>query len=370
MAIDQALAARVVREEANNAEERQLDRSWLAKIERLSELCAQPGASKTHIAFLATAILAKAVNAKADLFAIKPDHAAGNRNAFSARSLCHSILVPLSAELAFSLGVSGREPLNNQPYFRMTRLDDGTPVAAGGRAGFDYMLDLVRELQTASSEEARRALRAFISVRRKHIVRYADLPEGAIITPRGLAEAISKFVSEDSEGGKRAQAIVAGLLDIVVGPARVESGRINDPSRHYPGDVAIRHPENLLKWEKAIEVRDKVVRVADIHIFGRKCAENGVNDASVVMVASQQPNLNSEALDVWASENGIGITLFHNWSAFVDQALFWSPLPKPTAAVQAVNSIHNRLKAVEVTARGVALWTSLISVDAKKPKSR
>jgi hypothetical protein len=46
--------------------------------------------------------------------------------------LCHSVLVPLSAELGFSLGVTGREPLNNQPYFRMTRLDDGTPVHAGG----------------------------------------------------------------------------------------------------------------------------------------------------------------------------------------------------------------------------------------------
>jgi hypothetical protein len=89
--------------------------------------------SKLHIAFFATAILAKTIDPKADLFAIKPENAPGNANAFSARSLCHSVLVPLSAELGFSLGVSGREALNNQPYFRMTRLDDGTPVSGAGR---------------------------------------------------------------------------------------------------------------------------------------------------------------------------------------------------------------------------------------------
>ena len=30
------------------------------------------------------------------------------------------------------------------------------------------------------------------------------------------------------------KAIVAGLLDVVASPSRVESGRINDPSRKYP----------------------------------------------------------------------------------------------------------------------------------------
>src|SRR5690606_2457501 len=106
-----------------------------------------------HIAFLATAMLAKAVDRRADLFAIKPTHAPGNLNAFSARTLCHSVIVPLAAELGFSIGVTGREPLNNQPYFRMTRLGDDTPVHPGGRAAFDYMVELVREL-TALKDEA------------------------------------------------------------------------------------------------------------------------------------------------------------------------------------------------------------------------
>ena len=54
--------------------------------------------------------------------------------------------MPVAAELGISLGVTGREPLNNQPYFRMTRLGDETPVHGRGRAAFDYMLELVGEL--------------------------------------------------------------------------------------------------------------------------------------------------------------------------------------------------------------------------------
>ena len=57
------------------------------------------------------------------------------------------MLVPLSAELGFNIGVTGREPLNNQPYFRMTRLGDDTPVHEKGRAAFAFMLELVESCQ-------------------------------------------------------------------------------------------------------------------------------------------------------------------------------------------------------------------------------
>jgi hypothetical protein len=369
MPIDAAQAERLVRAAAAPAPAEGLASAWTKKVERLSLLCEPPKASKTHIAFLATAILAKAVDANADLFAIKPEHDKGNPNAFSAPSLCHSVLVPLSAELGFSLGVGGREPLNNQPYFRMKRLDDGTPISTGGRDGFNYMLELVRELQQVSSNKAREALQAFIAVRRQYIIQYADLPQGGMISPEGLTNAIAQFVTEDSEGGKRAQAVVAGLLDIVAGRDRVETGLINDPSRHYPGDVAIRNADVLTTWEKAIEVRDKPVSSSDVHIFARRCAEQRVNDAAIVMASDRQPVLDSQALAAWASGLGIGLTLFYGWRTFVDQALFWSALPKPLAALQAVDAIHERLKGVQVTSRAVTLWHTLSQSQAMQKNS-
>ena len=234
MRIDKALAARLVREEAASAETGPINAAWKAKIEKLSQLC-EEGDIRTHIAFVGTAILAKATNQAVDLYAIKPKKAHGNPIAFSARTLCHSVLVPLSAELGFSIGVSGREPLNNQPYFRIIRLGDDTPISRRWPSSFAFMVELVDELTKLTTQaEARAALRAFIAVRRDYVLKYAAREGDSKITPEQLIVAVKAFTQKNSEGGKRAQAVVAGLMDVFAGVERVESGRINDPSRKHP----------------------------------------------------------------------------------------------------------------------------------------
>jgi hypothetical protein len=354
-------AAEVVREQAKLSATDPGDPDWVAKVEQLSLLCEQ-GKPKTHIAFLGTVMLAKALDLRADLFSIKPTHAdpKDRETAFSARTLSEDVLVPLAAELGISLGVTGRQPLNNQPYFRMTRLDDGTPVHKGGKKAFDYMVGLVRELQEISSKkEALDALRAFISVRRRAQPRYADAEGKASISPKRLAEAIMKFVREESEGGKRAQAVVAGLLDVFAGKDRVETGRINDPSRKYPGDVCVRAQEDTSKWEKAFEVRDKPVTETDVRIFGKKCVDMGVREAAVLMASDAQQKLDAADLGKWAEGFGLGLTLFQDWLSLVDQVLFWSELPKPVGASQAVHTIHNRLIEIETSPKAVDRWIQL-----------
>jgi hypothetical protein len=357
--IDKTCAAALLRAAADEVASPPLDPWWVESVEHLSQLC-EEGISKTHLAFLGTAMIAKAMHTNADLFAIKPKSAGANPNAFSARTLCHSVLVPLAAELGINIGVTGREPLNNQPYFRMNRLDDGTPVHSGGRMAFDYMVDLVRKLQSLSTEaEAREALRAFIAVRRRYQPRYTNHDSSFATTPAGLVLAIRGLVQDNSEHGRRAQAVVAGLMDAFAGPERVESGRINDPSRHYPGDVCVRGSSALNVWEKAIEVRDKPVAASDVQIFGKKCVDMGVREAALVMVCDSQESIDSDAIGQWAAAFGIGITLFQGWENFVDQALFWSGDPKPVAAIRAVGFIHDRLIAVEASPEAVALWARL-----------
>jgi hypothetical protein len=304
-------------------------------------------------------MIAKAMHRQADLFAIKPEHAGNNPNAFSARTLCHNVLVPLAAEFGISVGVTGREPLNNQPYFRMTRLDDGTPVHSGGRAAFDYMVELVRELQALPTETgAKEALRAFIAVRKRYQPRYTRGAD-ATITPEALLQAIRNFVRENSESGRRAQAVVAGLMDAFAGVERVASGRINDPSRRYPGDVCVRAASDLAMWEKAFEVRDKPVTSIDVQIFGKKCIDMGVREAAVVMASEQQQQLDTAALSRWAEGFGIGLTLFEGWQGFVSQALFWATEPTPEAASRSVRFIHDRLIAVEASSDAMRLWRRL-----------
>ena len=185
ISFDKSESESVVRSAAAQADSGQFDQSWFKKVKRLSRLC-EGGASKTHIAFLGTAMIAKAMRVDVDLLAIKPKHALDNPRAYSARILCEKVLVPLAAELGVSIGVTGRQPLNNQPYFRMTRLGDQTPVHPSGRAAFDYMVELVKELQAVSTtREARAALAAFIVERRRHQVRYDVVPEGESAITRG-----------------------------------------------------------------------------------------------------------------------------------------------------------------------------------------
>lgn len=359
MKIDKSRAAALFREEAAAAETTTPDPAWVSKIERLSQLC-EDGISKTHIAFLGTAILAMGVDARVDLYAIKPKLAPTNPYAYSARSLCHAVVVPLAAELGISIGVTGREPLNNQPYFRIKRLGDDTPVHAGGRAAFAYMIELVSELSSLATEaEAREALRAFIAVRRKYQPRYLAHEGETALTPERLVAAIKALVRDDSEGGKRAQAVVAGLMDVFAGVERVESGRVNDPSRQHPGDVCVRSAVELDQWDKAIEVRDKPVTASDVQIFAKKCLSMGTREAAVVMVADDQARLDPDTLGAWAASFGLGLTVFRGWDSFVDQALFWADLSKPEAAAKAVGFIHERLRAVEASPEAVALWEQL-----------
>ncbi len=356
------LAEAVLREEASKVGDGPISDEWENKVEHLSKLC-EDGISKTHIAFLGTAMLAQSMGVNADLRAIKPRLSPDNPNAYSARSLCHSVVVPLSAELGFSLGVSGREPLNNQPYFRMTTLGDNTPVHSGGRVAFDFMIRLVDELQHLSVADARRAIRAFIAVRRSYQRRYADPAEGLNVSPAELLSAVQKFVSYASEGGRRAQAIVAGLLDIVAGTGRILSGRINDPSRHHPGDVAVLTVDSsdtgAKTYEKAFEVRDKPARFSDVTIFGRTCVDRGVQEAAMVLVSLGQPSFDPVEVLQWAQSLGLSMTIFSGWTDFVEQCLFWAAPSKAEGAMLAVETIRNRLIEVEVSTEALSMWDEL-----------
>lgn len=336
------------------AKQSDVDSSWRVKIERLSQLC-EEGVSKTHIAFLGTSILARAVDPTADLIHIKPRLAPEKPHAYSARSLCHGVLVPVSAELNFDIGVTGREPLNNQPYFRMSYLGDETPVHAGGQAAFNYMVELVEELDRSSPEEAQKALAAYVEVRRGYTPNYSQYDDDSVSVPE-LITAAARFVAANSEGGKRAQAVAAGLIDVFAGTGRVLSGRINDPSRKFPGDVCVVSEDGT--WEKAFEVRDKPVSSSDVLVFARKCAALNVREAAVVMVSSAQAPID---VGGWAEENGIGLTLFIGWEDLAKQCFFWSAKPSPIAAREAAARIHERLIEVEAEASSVSQWNQLTS---------
>jgi hypothetical protein len=372
MNINKKTAAAVLREEAELVRAgAPLDNDWVSKVERVSKLC-EEGAPATHIAFLGTSMLARATEANADLFHIKPKHSKDNPYAYSARTLSEKVLVPLSAEFGFSLGVTKRQPLNNQPYYRMVYLGDDTPIQPGaGQAIFDYVIELINELAPMQSDQARQALRAFIAVRLKYQRQYAPASEGIYISADSLPSAIRDLVAANSEKGKRAQAAVAGLLDVIVGEDRVESTHIHDPSRHYPGDVAILSPGETDVWEKSFEVRDKPVSDSDITLFARMCADSSVPVAAMVMVAAGQNAIDSDRIRAIGDQYSIYLMLFHGWDGFVEQCLFWAPIATSDAAESAVEAIRERLIAIEASPEAVSMWDKLtrLSADPKKSKA-
>ena len=85
----------------------------------------------------------------------------------------------------------------------------------------------------------------------------------------------------------------------------------------------------------------------------------GVPEAAVVAVAGGQAPLDNARLSEWASDRGMGVTLFTSWESIVEQALFWAGDPKPAVAIRAVRFVHERLISVEATPMAVERWAQL-----------
>jgi hypothetical protein len=217
---------------------------------------------------------------------------------------------------------------------------------------------------------ARDALRAYVSVRMGHAPKYAPAAGTAALSREALISAVTAFAEEASDGGKRAQGLVAGLLDIAFGEERIITDRINSPSRRYPGDVCVLAEAGSEEIERAFEVKDKPVTTTDIQIFGRKCLDFAVRETAYVMVAEAQPKLDVRSIYSWANGLGLGLTLYLQWPPLVQQCLFWGILPSPDGAVDAVGRVRERLIAIEASPASVDRWERLVARAVRKPRSR
>ena len=330
---------------------------WVAKVDRLSLLC-ETANIKTHIAMFGTSALAKATWLGVDLYAFKPKLEESKNGPYSARTLCQNVRVPLSAKHGFNIGATGREPLNNQPYFRMKRLDDDIPIKEGSRPSFNYMQELVAELTKLDSEDAALdALAAFIQVRRRYQKKYVSQIESIGITLDEFPEVVQSFVAQSSEGGRRAQAVAAGILDVFAA-GRVISGRINDPDRRSPGDVCIESATNPDTIEKAFEVRDKPVSESDVQVFVTKCLAANVWEPALILAAGNQKELSRESTVEWAQGLGVTVSLFYGWRTFIEETFFWSGPMSLEAMHLAVVAIGERLVAVEASLEAIEDWTT------------
>jgi hypothetical protein len=114
---------------------------------------------KTYAPALGTVLLARATDARIDPFSIKAEY---GENTYSLRTLCHEVLVPAAREFGFSIRSTGREPLNNEPFFRyahMTQID-----RVRDKLGFEQFMSGIAKVDELDQSQALGALAAFLRI--------------------------------------------------------------------------------------------------------------------------------------------------------------------------------------------------------------
>ncbi|WP_084784950.1 restriction endonuclease, SacI family [Calidithermus timidus] len=318
--------------------------------------------SRTYTAFLGTALLARVTLGDVDLLSLKADVGS---SAYSARSLCHVVLVPFVTEKGISIRSTGREPLNNQPFFRYDRVDFSMRVK--NRDHLRTLISIVEKAQSLTKDEARIALAAFLRVSIDSKPSFARSPllgrSGGIASVSSLLETIETFLREDPEGGKRGQAFVAAALDMAY-PV-VETSRVNDPSRHYPGDAQAFLVKGSKKPDLLVEVRQKPVSQSDVLLFAARVANSGVRRAYVLDLAATRPGMSFSSAAL--KEHGVILLEVQGFSLFFLVVLQQATTSLAQALERFVGSSSRRLEELEVEESTLYLWQEALQSLLQSP---
>ena len=255
-------------------------------VERTEHMAGCP--SRTYVAALGVALLARATDERIDALTIKRKVSA---NAYSMRGAA-TVLAGNASLYGYHLGVTGPEPLNNQPWFHGERIDQFRIEDKEVEPFQNNLVRYLRELNGYGSPRALMALAAFVRVRQKFAAQLgaaqsnleaAGLPGFSRLV--GIAE---EFIRSNPEGGRRGQALVAAVLDLA--HDEVHLSGIHDPR---PRDVAVlRGGEDLL----FVEVKQKPVDADTADHLAREAKEASVDKALLVALAPDQEPLDRESV--------------------------------------------------------------------------
>lgn len=337
-----------------SAPERPLIHLWVQLVRDFSGLC-EKLTYRSSIAVLGNAMLAKAANERIDAFSLKAS--ADHPGAYDARRTAEKVLVPASQRYKFHLGVSGPQPLNNQPFFRHLRIESRMTVRENARPLLSELLSLLHRISLMRRSEAVEALAAFIIVRRSFYPKYESSPsEFRVETAEQLASAIEEFVSSKSEGGARAMACTAALLDAAFGSDRIRLGKTNEPDRAVPGDVALRTLGGVDTFERVFEVRDKEVEAYSVQAVAVKATTFAIKKMTVLAVNQAQATLDLTLCRDSARDIGVDLAIFVGWAAFIDSIFMWSSIRESALISATVTQVRQRLQEMGLSSTTVAAW--------------
>ncbi|UCR88079.1 restriction endonuclease, SacI family [Mycetocola spongiae] len=317
--------------------------------------------SKTWTPAFATMLLAKATDSRVDTMSLKAE--SGNPYAYSARSLCHKILVPAAVNHNFSIRNKGPEPLNNQPFFRYDRIDKIDRVRKP--VDREYFFDVVEQANKLSADQALDALAAFLreALAVAAATRSVSVKAGGL-TAHGAKIAVEDFLRDDApDRPRRLQAFAAACLDLI--HQDVKSRRINDPSAHVPGDVQVLLGKVVAM---SMEVKGKTVKATDLTTFADECKEAGVERAVMFVDAPQQVDLNLDAAVIMQRLQTPQVVFISSAAELLSGSLLWAPLPLEKAIEAFSKNFLDRLLEIEVTVPTLEEWGRAATVAQARLK--
>jgi len=300
---------------------------------------------------LGTGLLATATDDTVDPLTLKTR--AGNR-AYSARGLAHEVLVPASVEHGFDLRTTGREPLNNQPFFYSDRVD--TMPRVKHPAEIKYLVECLEAVHYLRKDEAVEALAAFLRNRIAAAAKAVRVDLGQMSADlMRLSTACREFLHNSAESGKRAQALVAAAFDLVFDDVR--TAKVFDPSRRFPGDV-----QAFFKLEPvvAVEVRAKAVTYSDAVHFVRSAAAAGFPHAMIAAFASADAETARLRDEGWKKLDVL-VSIQLDYTDLLLDALAWGRKPLHQQLSVFPEHVVERLLQLEVKQSSLALWGELAS---------
>jgi hypothetical protein len=270
-----------------------LPSTWLKRVAHV-EKCP----SATYVAAFGVALLAKATDPRVDVLTIK---SSAGPNAYSMRGVAKT-LAGRARHYGYNLGVTGPEPLNNQPWFGSDRVDRIERIKADVVPYQQALVRYLRDLQSVDEREALEALAAFLRLRLEAgraaaAARHTTI-ENAGATLDDVLKLAETFIRQDSEGGKRGQALVAAMLDCV--HDRVQTGSINNPRAF---DVRADGANGAIL---AVEVKQKPVGAEQVLHLAEVASAHGFDKVLYAALAADQPQLDySELRGRAAAEHGM-----------------------------------------------------------------
>jgi hypothetical protein len=258
----------------------------------------------------------------------------------------------------YHLGPTGPWPLNNSPFYRNAdRIDRFTNIRADAKPYYDDLVRYLQDLNRLNEDQALLGLAAFLRRRIAYAEALAAETAGiASLQGQAYAEVVelaTLFCTEDPEGGKRGQALVAALFDCVYD--EVDLKRINNPRAL---DVRVLHDDQIILGAEVKQVA--VLEDAGLHLAA-EARGLGCDKALLVAIAVDQQPLDREGLRERALNGyGVLVDVAETVPELFAAVTIFAPTSGSEVATLFPQAYAARMQEHEVSFTGRRRWSALI----------